>query len=71
MTLSHGSDDDIVVNWQTSDGTATAGSDYVVASGTLTILARDLQATVEYAAWKNRGGRGWWDRLCVEFVFSA
>jgi choice-of-anchor B domain-containing protein len=36
VTLSAPSDQTVTVNWATADGTATAGLDYVAASGTLT-----------------------------------
>lgn len=44
VTLSHETDADVVLNYATSDGTATAGSDYVAKSGTIT-FARPLLIT--------------------------
>jgi hypothetical protein len=38
VTLSHRVDADVTVDYATADGTATAGSDYVAASGTLTFI---------------------------------
>ncbi len=45
--LSNPSFEDISVDYATSDGTATAGSDYVATSGTLTIPAGDTAGQVE------------------------
>ena len=39
VTLSHASSETITVNYASSDGTATAGSDYTAVSGTLTFTA--------------------------------
>ncbi|HSE16433.1 MAG TPA: Calx-beta domain-containing protein [Pyrinomonadaceae bacterium] len=46
VTLSGLSIQAVTVNYATSNGTATAGSDYVAASGTLTIPAGSTSATV-------------------------
>jgi hypothetical protein len=47
VTLSAASPDDITLNYYTSDGTATAGNDYVaVPSGTLTILHGATSGTI-------------------------
>jgi Calx-beta domain len=47
VSLSNPSFEDISVDYVTSNGTATAGSDYEAASGTLTILAGDTVGQVE------------------------
>jgi hypothetical protein len=47
VNLSNPSFEDIKVDYATSDGTATAGSDYVATSGTLTIPAGDTVGQVE------------------------
>jgi chitinase len=47
VTLSAVSGIDAVVGYATSDGTATAGTDYVAVSGTLTIPAGATTATVD------------------------
>ena len=47
VTLSATSGDAVTVAYATSDGTATMGEDYASTSGTLTIAAGDLGATVE------------------------
>src|SRR6478736_4979492 len=47
VNLSNPSFEDIKVDYATSDGTATAGSDYVPTSGTLTIPAGDTVGQVE------------------------
>jgi hypothetical protein len=39
LTLSHAVTSDVTVNWATANGTATAGADYVAASGTATFTA--------------------------------
>ena len=46
VMLSMESTDDIMVDYATSDGTATEGTDYTEASDTLTILAGDLEKTI-------------------------
>ena len=46
VTLSGASDQPVTVDYATSDGTATAGSDYVAAAGTLTIPAGQLTGTI-------------------------
>ena len=46
VSLSAASDQPVTVNYATSDGTATAGSDYVAAAGTLTIPAGQLTGTI-------------------------
>ena len=40
----------MTVDWATADGTATAGSDYTAASGTLTFVAGETSKTIEVAA---------------------
>ena len=45
VVLNFATDVDVEVDWETSDGTATAGSDYATASGTLTVEAGDRVAT--------------------------
>ena len=47
VTLSHASSRTVTVDYATSDGTATAGSDYTAASGALTFNAGDMSQTVE------------------------
>jgi hypothetical protein len=47
VSLSNPSFEDIKVHYATSDGTATAGSDYVATSGTLTIPAGNTVGQVE------------------------
>src|SRR4029077_2839479 len=42
LTLSSSSTNEITVNFSTSDGTATAGSDYVATNGTVTFPAGTL-----------------------------
>ena len=49
VTLSHASSRTVTVAYATSDGTATAGSDYTTASGTLTFNAGDTSKTVQVA----------------------
>ena len=46
VMLSMESTDDIMVDYATSDGTATEGTDYTEASDTLTISAGDLEKTI-------------------------
>ncbi len=46
VTLSNASSSDVSVDYATSDSTATAGSDYTAASGTLTIPAGDTSGTI-------------------------
>ncbi|MBW2065872.1 MAG: hypothetical protein JRJ03_13215, partial [Deltaproteobacteria bacterium] len=46
VTLSVAAEDDVTVDYATSDGTATAGSDYSATSGTLTINAGDTSGTI-------------------------
>ena len=49
VTLSHPSSRTVTVDYATADGTATAGSDYTAASGSLTFNAGDTSQTVEVA----------------------
>ena len=49
VTLSRALDEAVTVQYATSDGTATAGSDYTAASGTLTFAAGDTTRTVSVA----------------------
>ena len=49
VTLSPASDAEVTVRWATSDGTATAGSDYTAGSGTLTFAAGETGKTVTVA----------------------
>jgi len=46
VTLSAASNQAVTVNYATADGTATAGSDYVAKTGTLTIPAGQTSATI-------------------------
>ena len=52
VMLSMVSTEDIMVNFATSDGTATVGADYTLASDTLTILAGNPNGTFSGAACK-------------------
>ncbi len=45
VNLNFATDSDVTVNYATSNGTATAGSDYTATSGTLTIPATQLSGT--------------------------
>ena len=45
VTLSAASGQDVEVDYASSNGTATAGSDYTAASGTVTILAGNTTQT--------------------------
>ena len=49
VTLSPASTDDATVSFETQGSTATAGTDYTSASGTLTITAGDTSATIAVA----------------------
>ena len=49
VTLSRPSANDVAVDYETADGTATAGQDYVARSGTLTIPAGELAASIKVA----------------------
>ena len=49
VTLAPAASGTVTVAWATSDGTATAGSDYTSASGTLTFAAGDTSKTVSVA----------------------
>ena len=46
VTLSETSDQDVTVNYATSNGTAAAGSDYTASNGTLTIQAGSRNGTI-------------------------
>ena len=46
VSLSRAATETVTVNYATSDGTATAGSDYTEASGTLTFAAGETAKTV-------------------------
>ena len=50
VTLAPAASGEVTVDWATGDGTATAGSDYTAASGTLTFAAGETQMSVEVAA---------------------
>ena len=47
VTLDHPSSRTVTVSYATTDGTATAGSDYMASSGSLTFNAGDTSQTVE------------------------
>ena len=47
VTLSRAASGTLTVNYATSDGTATAGTDYTAASGTLTFTAGESSKTIE------------------------
>ena len=47
VTLSAAASEPVTVDWSTTDGTATAGQDYVASSGTLTIAAGETEHTIE------------------------
>jgi len=51
VSLESESADTITVNYQTVDGTATAGSDYEAGSGTLTFLPSETQKTIDVAVY--------------------
>ena len=46
VTLSHAATDTVTVEWETADGTATAGTDYTAGNGTLTFNTGDSSRTV-------------------------
>ncbi len=46
VTLSAASAQTVTVNWATADGSATAGSDYVTTTGTLTFIPGDTSETI-------------------------
>ncbi len=46
LLLSFASDDEVTVEWQTADGTATAGDDYTTAAGVATFAPGETLATV-------------------------
>jgi hypothetical protein len=46
VSLDQPSDGSVTVNWTTANGTATAGSDYIAASGTLTFAAGEQSKTI-------------------------
>ena len=46
VTLSEAGGSDISVNYETTDGSATEGTDYVATSGTLTIVAGNTEARI-------------------------
>ena len=50
VTLAPAASGEVTVDWATADGTATAGSDYTAASGTLTFAAGETEKSVEVAA---------------------
>jgi chitinase len=50
VSLSNPSSSAVTLNYATADGDATAGSDYVAASGTVTILAGQVSATISVTA---------------------
>ncbi|MCC6651984.1 MAG: T9SS type A sorting domain-containing protein [Candidatus Eisenbacteria bacterium] len=47
VTLSNGSSLPVSFDWVTADGTANGGTDYVAATGTLTVAAKTLSDTIE------------------------
>ena len=49
VTLSSPTTNDVAVDYDTADGTATAGQDYVATSGTLKIPAGELAASIKVA----------------------
>ena len=46
VSLNQPSDGSVTVNWTTANGTATAGSDYVAAGGTLTFAFGEQSKTI-------------------------
>lgn len=50
VTLSEAADTPVTVAWATGAGTATAGSDFVAASGTLTFAAGETTKTIQVSA---------------------
>ena len=49
VSLAHASSSTVTVDYATSDGTASAGSDYTAASGTLTFAPGETEKTVSVA----------------------
>ena len=49
VTLDHPASEPVIVDYATSDGTATAGDDYRAASGTLELAAGETSKTIEVA----------------------
>ena len=58
VTLSHPSSRTVTVSYATADGTATAGSDYMASSGSLTFNAGDTSQTVEVTVLTNSDEEG-------------
>ena len=58
VTLGGASSKAVTVDWETSDGTATAGRDYEAASGTLTFAPHQTERLVIGARSGRRRGRG-------------
>lgn len=56
VSLTKATDQPVTVDWATADGTATAGQDYVAASGRLTLAPRQLSQTVSVTV---NGDRIW------------
>lgn len=48
ISLSHPLTSDVVINYQTSDGTATQGADYVLSSGSVTFAAGEVSKVVSF-----------------------
>ena len=46
VNLSKAASSDVTINYSTTDGTATAGSDYTSGSGTLAIVAGQTSGTI-------------------------
>ena len=58
VALSEAAATEVTVDYATSDGSATAGTDYQVASGTLTFAAGETEKTVEVAAISDTAAEG-------------
>ena len=58
VTLSHAATETVTVDYATADGSATAGTDYIAASGTLTFAAGDTEKTVEVATLADTASEG-------------
>ena len=60
VSLAAASDQEVTINYATADGTATAGVDYVAASGTLTFAPGETTKTIAVQAIGNDAGIDEW-----------